>query len=110
MKFNNTLRVIPCIHKDTDILKFIIFPEEFPIIENKEQKEMFFILEKDDIDGFLSFLSNNPKIDITKEQDLKVGGYYYSLFDYYDSIFLIDFCCFFVMIHNVIPLFYFFKN
>ena len=31
-----------------------MFPEEFPIEENKEQKEMFLILQKDYIDGFIS--------------------------------------------------------
>ena len=61
--------------KYTEILKFIIFPEEFPINESKEQNEMFLLLEKDAIDGFISFLSNNPTIDITKEQKLKRGGY-----------------------------------
>ena len=43
--------------RNTEILKFIIFPEEFQINENKEQKEMFSLLQKDDIDGFISFLS-----------------------------------------------------
>ena len=51
-------------------LKFIIFPEEFPIKENEQQKEMFLLLQKDDIDGFISFLSNNPTIDITKEHEV----------------------------------------
>ena len=79
----------------TYLLKFIIFPEEFPINENKELKEMFLLLQKDDIDGFISFLSNNPTIDITKEQKLERGGYYFFLFSWHDSISLIDFCCFF---------------
>ena len=52
--------------KNTEILRFIIFPEEFPMKENKEQNEMFLLLEKDDIDGFISFLSNNPTIDNRK--------------------------------------------
>ena len=57
---------------------------------------MFLLLQKDDLDGFISFLSNHPTIDITKEQELKWGGYYYNLFDWRDSSFsLIDFCCFF---------------
>ena len=43
-----------------------MFPEEFPMNESK-QNEMFLLLEKDDIDGFISFLSKNPTIDITKE-------------------------------------------
>ena len=76
------------------ILKFIIFPEEFPINESKEQQEMFLLLQKDDIDGFISFLSKNPTIDITKEQEVGYDGYYYYLFDF-PSISLIDFCCFF---------------
>ena len=54
--------------KNTSFLKFIIFPEEFPMKESKEQKEMFLLLEKDDIDGFISFLSKNPTIDLTKQQ------------------------------------------
>ena len=67
--------------KFKDIVKFIIFPEEFPINENKELKEMFLLLQKDDIDAFISFLSNNPTINITKEQKLEFVGYYYYLFD-----------------------------
>ena len=55
------------IKEDTDILKFIIFPEEFTINENKKHMEMFSLLQKDDIDGFISFLSKNPTIDITKK-------------------------------------------
>ena len=82
------------IKENTDILKFIIFPEEFPIKETKEQKEMFLLLQKDDVDGFISFLSKNPTIDITKEQELEDDGFYYYLSDYY-HISLIDFCCFF---------------
>ena len=39
--------------------KSIIFPEEPPIKENKEQNEMLLLLEKDDIYGFISFLSSN---------------------------------------------------
>ena len=54
-----------------------MFPEEFPIEENKEQKEMFLILQKDYIDGFISRV------------------YYCSLFDSPSFISLIDFCCFF---------------
>ena len=74
--------------------KNCIFPEEFPKNENKEQQEMFLLLQNDDIDGFISFLSKNPTIDITKEQKVK-GGYYYHLFDLSSSISLIDFCCLF---------------
>ena len=74
----------------TNILKFIMFPEEFPIEENKEQKEMFLILQKDYIDGFIS-----PTIDITKEQELEWRVYYCYLFDSPSFISLIDFCCFF---------------
>ena len=59
------------IKKSTNILKIIIFPEEFPMKGTKEQNEMFLLLKKDDIDGFISFLSNNPTIDITKEQELE---------------------------------------
>ena len=83
------------IKEDTEVLTFIMFPEEFPINKNKEQNEMFLLLQKDDIDGFISFLSKNPTIDITKEQKLKGGGYYFNLFDWSGSISLIDFCCFF---------------
>ena len=54
--------------KRSPILNFIIFPEEFPIKESEPQKEMFLLLQKDDIDGFISFLSNNPTIDITKKR------------------------------------------
>ena len=61
--------------KNAKILKFIIFPEEFPVNENKEQKEMFLLLQKDDIDGFISFLSKNPTIEITKVQEVKAFGY-----------------------------------
>ena len=32
------------------MLKFIMFPEEFPINENKEQQEMFSLLQIDDVD------------------------------------------------------------
>ena len=81
--------------KNTTFLKFIMFPEEFPIKGSKELKEMFLLLEKDDIDGFISFLSNNPTIDITQEQDLEEDGYYYYLFSSYISISLIDFSCLF---------------
>ena len=47
--------------KHAFLLKFIIFPEEFPIDENKEEKEMFLLLQKDDFVGFISYLSNNPQ-------------------------------------------------
>ena len=57
--------------KNTKILKFIIFPEEFPINKSEERKEMFLFLQEDDIDGFISFLSKNPTIDITKDQKLE---------------------------------------
>ena len=78
------------------VLKIIIFPEEFPMKEIKEQKEMFSLLENDDIDGFISFLSKNPTIDITKEQKLENDGYYYQLFEWMiSSISLIDLCCLF---------------
>ena len=50
--------------KNTHFLRFIVFPEEFPIDESKEQKEMFLLLQRDDIDEFISFLSKNPTIDI----------------------------------------------
>ena len=43
---------------------------------------MFLLLQRDDNDGFISFLSNNPTIDITKEQKLEEYEYYYYLFDY----------------------------
>ena len=56
---------------------------------------MFLLLQKDDIDGFNSFLSNNTTIDITKEQELERRGYYYYLFDWDPSISLINFCCLF---------------
>ena len=62
------------IKDNTYILKFIIFPDEFRIKENKEQNEMFLLLQKDDIDGFISFLSKNPTIDITEEQELEEDG------------------------------------
>ena len=42
---------------------------------------MFLLLQKDDIDGFILFLSNNPTIDITEEQILEENGYYSLLFD-----------------------------
>ena len=80
--------------KKTDILNFIMFPEEFPINENKEQKEMFLLLQKDDIDGFISFLSNNSTIDITNNQKVE-STYYLDLFGWCTSVSLIDFCCLF---------------
>ena len=49
---------------------------------HKEHNEMFLLLQTDDIDGFKSFLSKNPTIDITKEQELDDDGYYCSLFGY----------------------------
>ena len=88
------------IKENEDIIKFIIFPEEFPIGENKEQNEMFLLLQKDDIDGFISFLSKNPTIDITKEQWLEKGGYYAHLFYWNWFISLIDFCCLLPSIGN----------
>ena len=86
------------IKDNTDVLKFIIFPEEFPMKENELRKEMFLLLQKDDIDVFISFLSKNPTIEITKEQKVEKYGYYYYLFEctwenY--SISLNDFCCLF---------------
>ena len=78
--------------KKTNLIKFIMFPEEFPMNENKEQEKIFLLLEKDDVDGFISFLSKNRTFDITKEQELERNGYYFILFDFY-SISLIDFCC-----------------
>ena len=80
------------------ILKYIKFPEEFPIEGSKEQQEMFLLLQQDDIDGFILFLSNHPTIDITKQQKLAKFGYYFYLFGCNwncDSISLIDFCCLF---------------
>ena len=47
--------------KEENILTFIIFPDEFLINEDKEQNEMFLLLQKDDVDRFISFLSKNPK-------------------------------------------------
>ena len=79
----------------TQLPKFIIFPEEFPTKGNKEQNEMFLLLQRDDFDGFISFLSKNPTIDITKEQTVEIGGYYWYLFEQRTFIFLIDFCCLF---------------
>ena len=79
----------------TYLLRFIIFPEEFPVKVSKEQQEMFLLLQKDDVDGFISFLSKNPTIDITEEQELEQRGYYFYLFVYSYSISLIDFCCLF---------------
>ena len=86
------------IKKSTDILKFIIFPEEFPLKEDKQQKEMFLLLEKDDINEFITFHTKNPTNDITKEQELNSIEYYSSLFERKwenDSISLLDFCCFY---------------
>ena len=80
--------------KKTDLLKFITFPGEFPTKENKEQVELFLIIKNDDIDGFTSYFSN-PTIDITKEQQLERFGYYFYLFDWSNSISLVDFCCLF---------------
>ena len=80
---------------NTCILKFIMFPEEFPINESKEQQEMFLLLEKDDIDEFISFLSKNPTIDITQEQQVENLYYYHLLNRRNPIISLIDFCCFF---------------
>ena len=83
----------------TKFIKFIIFPEELLFVENQPLQEMFLLLEKDDIDEFISFLSTGPTIDITKKQIIERKGYYYYLFNcnwnysYYIS--LIDFCCFF---------------
>ena len=64
-QINEIQQFIKSYNSEYNFLKFIIFPEEFPMNESKEQKEMFLLLQKDDIDGFLSFLSNNPTIDIT---------------------------------------------
>ena len=63
------------------ILRFIIFPEKFPINGNKEENEMLLLLQRDDLEGFISFLSKNPTIDITKKQKLEEGGFYFYLFD-----------------------------
>ena len=41
----------------TLILGIIIFPEDFPKGGNEEQDEMFLLLENDDVDGLISFLS-----------------------------------------------------
>ena len=80
--------------KNEDFLKYIMYPEEFPIKRHKEQKEMFILLQKDDADEFISFISKNPTIDLTKEQELESGRYYSLLFNYW-FISLIDVCCFF---------------
>ena len=78
----------------TSYLKFIIFPEEIRIHANKKQIQLFTLLQKDDIDGFILFLSKNPgkQFQITKKQNPQ--GFYFDLFEY-SSISLIDFCCFF---------------
>ena len=81
--------------KNTSILKFVIFPEEFPKNESEELKEIFLLLQKDDIDGLISFLSRKPTIDITKNQKLEGDGYYFYIFNLSYYISLINFCCFF---------------
>ena len=68
--------------KNKIILRFIIFPKEFPINESKEQQQMFSLLQRDDIDGFISFLSNNPTID-NRTQELEDDEYYLILFDFF---------------------------
>ena len=82
------------IRGDTLILKFIVFPEEFPINKNKEQNEMFMLLQKDDVEGFISFLAKNPKIKIIEPQEVERAGYYFWLFNS-TSVSLINFCCLF---------------
>ena len=79
------------IKDNTYILQFTIFPEEFPRNKNKEQNKMFLLLQKDDIDGFISFLSKNPTIDIKEEQELEYDGYYYWIFDETDLFHLLIF-------------------
>ena len=60
----------------TDNLKNVLFPEE---CLNKPT-ELCLFLQKDDCDGFVSFLSKNPTIDITKEQELQQYGSFSHLF------------------------------
>ena len=72
-----------------------MFPEEYPIIENEQPKEMISLIQKDDADGLASYLSKNPTIDITKQQRLKSEGYYCYLIGYSSSVSLINLCCFF---------------
>ena len=81
--------------KKTKFLKYIIFPEEFPIEGSEEQKEMILLLQRDDLVGFLSFLSKNPTIDITKYQKFEDWGYYFHLFNLKNRITLISLCCYF---------------
>ena len=51
--FPEQINEIQQLIKNTDVLKFIIFPEDFSINENKEQKEMFYLLQNDDINVFI---------------------------------------------------------
>ena len=66
--------------------------EEDQAKDNME--EMFKLLQNDDVDGFISLLSNNTTIDINEEEiEVEEDGYYYFIFDYCCSISHIDFCC-----------------
>ena len=97
--FSEEIKEIEQYIKDNTVfLKFIMFPDEFPINTNKEQNELFPLLQHDCINEFISFHSHHSTLDLHKEQTLTEGGYYYSLFDVeknIQSISLLDFCCLF---------------
>ena len=80
-----------------DLLSIICHPNEEHPKEDEETLTVFELLKDDNIDGFTSFLAENPLFDIKKDIHLKPGSYYYYIIDgkLNPDIKLIDFCSFF---------------
>ena len=76
------------------LLNIIYYPEENHETENEETIKVLTLLQNDDNEGFISYLSQNPSFDIYKDIELTNDSYYYciSQFGYFTPIY---FCCLF---------------
>ena len=76
------------------LLYIIYYPEENHETENEETIKVLTLLQNDDNEGFISYLSQNPSFDIYKDIELTNDSYYYciSQFGYFTPIY---FCCLF---------------
>ena len=96
------------IKKQTEALKFIIFPDKFQQKTNKTI--LLSLIQRDDDTSLESFLKSHPEIDLQKHQIFEKGDPYYPSFYWFKvsnlrkpfgysssscSISLIDFCCLF---------------
>ena len=83
------------IRQKTNLLKILIFPEDYDEEEEDSQENtVFSLISNDQIKNFISFLFTNSDIYISEKQRVEFDKYYYNLFDD-DEISLIDFSSFF---------------